>query len=120
MVDQQFSGQEGYSDIAVKIRDLEEKQNIVKDRVLLIGENLVSEKENNEKDLLEIKSKLASLEEELRRLRLSLQIVVENSDNFIRKNEFQILQKQFEMFEPLKLARMTDVETMIAKALKNK
>jgi predicted nuclease with TOPRIM domain len=120
MADQQYSGQDIYADIAVKLRDLEEKQSIIKDRVLLIGENLVSEKEDMEKELMELKTKLASLEEELRRLRLSLQIIVENSDNFIRKNEFQILQRQFEMFQPLNLARLSDVEAMINRALGNK
>lgn len=120
MAEQQYSNQEGYSDIAVKLRDLEEKQTIIKDRVLLIGENLVSEKEEVEKEVLNLKAKLASLEEDIRRLRLSIQIIIENSDNFIRKNEFQILQRQFEMFQPLELARISDVEAMISKALKNK
>jgi hypothetical protein len=36
----------------------------------------------------------------------------------VRKNEFEILQRQFEMFKPLELARISDVEDMINRAIR--
>jgi len=110
--------QENYSDTSVKLRDLEEKQSIIKDRVLLIGENLVSEKEDTDLKINELKAKISGIEEELRRLKLSFQMMIDNVNNLVRKNEFEILKRQFEMFQPLDLARITDVESMIEKALK--
>jgi len=104
--------------ISAKLRDIEGKENILKDRVLLIGENLVSQKNDLEEELIEIKSKIIELESEIKRLKLTLQGVLENADSFVRRNEFDILKRQFEMFEPLKLARVSDVERMINKALK--
>jgi hypothetical protein len=106
-----------YMDIAIRLRDIEEKQNIIKDRVLLLGENLVSSKEEIEKEITNLKEKTLSMEDEIRRLKLNLQMVLASSENFIRKNEFDILKRQFEMFQPLELARISDVENMIIKAL---
>jgi archaellum component FlaC len=108
------------SDISVKLRDIEEKQNIIKDRVLLIGENLISEKEEVEKTVDEIKSDIARLEDETKKIRMAVERVIDDLNNFVRRNEFSILQRQFKMFEPLELARISDVEEMIDKALKNK
>ena len=42
-------------DPSMKIRDLEEKQRILKDRILLIGQNLIETKEKTSEDILEIK-----------------------------------------------------------------
>ena len=39
----------------LKIRDLEEKQRILKDRLLLIGQNLLEIKEKSNQDMLNIK-----------------------------------------------------------------
>jgi len=121
MADQQqnYSGEQ-FSDIAVKLRDLEEKQSIIKERILMIGENLVSEKDQTEQEFNDLKSRISNLEEEIRKLKITIRMMLDNLDNFVRKNEFDILKKQFEMFQPLELARMVDVEEMIKKATKNK
>lgn len=108
------------SDINVKLRDIEEKQNIIKDRVLLIGENLISEKEENEKEILELKSRVSRLEGEIKGLKVTLQMSIDSLDNFARRNEFDILKRQFEMFQPLEIARISDVEAIIDKKLKQK
>jgi hypothetical protein len=107
------------SSIGVKIRDIEEKENILKDRVLLIGENLISQKNDLDQELIEIKAKLLELESEIKRARLTMQGIVEGSDNFVRRNEFEILKRQFEMFQPLNLARISDVERIVNKTFKN-
>lgn len=108
------------ADISVKLRDIEEKQNIIKDRVLLIGDNLISEKEETNQDIQELKTKIAGLNEDIRKIKLALERIIDDTNNFVRRNEFQVLQRQFEMFQPLELARISDVEEMIQKALKTK
>jgi len=107
------------SDISVKLRDIEEKQNIIKDRVLLIGENLIAEKEEMDEELTSLKNNILKLTEELRKIKLAIERVIDDSNNFVRKNEFEILQRQFQMFQPMELARMSDVKAMINQALNN-
>jgi len=119
---QQYSNPAGdlMSEINVKLRDMEEKQNLIKDRVLLIGDNLISEKDEMDLQILQIKSDMAKLNDELKRLRMAIERIVDETNGFVRKNEFEILQHQFEMFQPMEIARMSDVENMIRQALKVK
>jgi hypothetical protein len=107
------------SNISVKIRDIEEKESILKDRVLLIGENLINQRNDLDQELIELKAKLMELEMEIKRLKLTMQGILENADSFVRRNEFDILKRQFEMFQPLELARMSDVEKIVNKTIKN-
>ena len=107
------------ADIAVKLRDIEEKQNINKDRVIMIGENLVSEKEDTQAEISKLRGQMNLIVEEIRKIKMAIERIVEDSDNYVRKNEFQVLQHQFQMFQPMEVARISDVEEMIRKALKH-
>lgn len=120
MADAQINTEESniLSDISVRLRDIEEKQNLIKDRVLLIGENLISEKEGTNQDITDLKAKIFQVEEDIKKIKLALERIMDDSNSFIRKNEFQILQRQFEMFRPLELARLSDVKLMIKEALR--
>ena len=114
----QDSGTDIFNDINVKLRDIEEKQNIIKDRVLMIGENLVNQKSEVEEEFLEVKAKIFHMEDEIKRLKLTISSIIENTNSFARKTELDIIKRQFEMFQPLDMARMSDVKTMIERALK--
>ena len=116
---QQYA-QDPYTDIGVKLRDIEEKQNIIKDRVLLIGENLVSEKQETSQDIAEINNKIKLIEQEINSLKLAIQRIMDNQENLAKKSEIEILKRQFKMFQPLELARVKDVEEIVNKALKEK
>jgi len=124
MVSEQYPEQQyppQYSDINVKLRDIEEKQNLIKDRLLLIGENLLAEKEETQLEVDSLKKQLFSLTSEVNKIKLAVQRLSESHQNFARKTELTILKKQFEMFQPLELARMSDVKALINEALnKNK
>ena len=107
-----------FSDINVKLRDIEEKQNIIKDRVLLICENLVSEKEETNQEISEIKASINNLNEDIRKIKSTLQLIIENSNNFARKSELEMLERQFEMFSPLEAVRISDLKSLVQKEIK--
>ena len=48
-----------------KIRDIEEKQRIIKNRLLLIGQNMIELREQTDKELLEIKNEVKKLNMDL-------------------------------------------------------
>ena len=89
------------SEFNTKLRDIEERQKLIKDRVLLIGENLVSGKEESIKEISELKVKTENLEKEMERLKETISSLIEEVQNFARKSEVEILKRQFKMFEPL-------------------
>ena len=104
----------------IKIRDLEERQRMLKDRVLLIGKNLVEIKEGIEESLAELKKDVEIFKQEIFRLKDSMSRVSEETENFARKSELEILQRQIKMFEPLRYARIEDIESIMEEMLKKK
>ena len=117
--DQQAVDQTGayLADVNVKLRDIEEKQNLIKDRILLIGENLITEKQETDEEISKLKEKVRDMEEDIKKIKLAVQRIVEAQSNFARRGEVEILERQFKMFEPLGFARISDVEDMIREAL---
>ncbi|GBE19795.1 MAG TPA: hypothetical protein ENG87_03420 [Candidatus Pacearchaeota archaeon] len=92
-------------DSNTKIRDLEEKQRVLKDRLLLIGQNLIEAKEKSAQDLLEIKKELEIIKQNMGRLMSFLEMVSGEFSKFARKDDLEILAKQAKMFKPLDLIR---------------
>tara|TARA_Y100000310_G_scaffold138173_1_gene137074 strand:+ start:10541 stop:10933 length:393 start_codon:yes stop_codon:yes gene_type:complete len=110
------------SEFGTRLNEIEEKQRLIKDRILLIGENLISTKEEIEKDNLEFKKKLKQTELELKTIKQLVKRIVNELQNFARKSEIEILERQFKMFDPLEFARISDVKELIKKQkdIKNK
>jgi predicted nucleic acid-binding Zn-ribbon protein len=77
-----------------KIRDLEEKQKMLKDRLLLIGQNLVETKEKTTDDILEIKKDLEIIKKNVERLVSFLETASTEFSKFARKEDLEILSKQ--------------------------
>jgi archaellum component FlaC len=100
------------SEINAKMRDVEEKQRISKDRLLLIGENLVEIKETTNKKILDIKKDVEIMKQEIERLSSFLEIVSSEFSKFAKKEDLEILIKQAKMFEPLRLMNKGDVERL--------
>jgi len=116
----QYAQTDYLSDINVKLRDIEEKQNLIRDRILLIGENLIEEKDDVDEELGKIKNNMTTLVKEISKIKLAIQRLVEDRANFSRKTELAILEKQFKMFQPLEFARISDVKDLINEALNKK
>ena len=89
-------------DANLKIRDLEEKQRILKDRVLLIGQNLIDTKEKTSETILEIKKDLEKIKDSMEKIRRFIENISTEFPKFARKDDLDILVKQAKMFQPLK------------------
>ncbi|MDD5193902.1 MAG: hypothetical protein PHF67_04945 [Candidatus Nanoarchaeia archaeon] len=107
-----------FAEIGTRLNEIEEKQRLLKDRVLLIGENLISTKEEMEKQNLEFKKQIKQMDFELKSLKQLNKRVIEELDNFARKTELEILERQFKMFQPLEFARIKDIKDIINKEMK--
>jgi hypothetical protein len=100
------------SEISAKMRDVEEKQRIAKDRLMLIGENLVEIKETTNKKLLDIKKDVEIMKQEIERLSSFLETVSSEFSKFAKKEDLEILIKQAKMFQPLNLMNKKDLERL--------
>ena len=105
------------AEFGTRLNEVEEKQRLLRDRALLIGENLILIKEEFEKQNFELKQHLQTHKEELKEIKKILNRIVVELPNFARKSELEILESQSKMFQPLELARISDVERIINKKI---
>jgi hypothetical protein len=109
------------SEFGTRLNEIEEKQRLIKDRVLLIGKNLISTKEELQKKDLEFKTRIKTMEFEINALKQLNKRIITELGNYAKKPQLEILERQMKMFQPLNLARIEDVKKILAEELnKNK
>lgn len=105
------------SEFGIRLNELEEKQRLLKDRVLLVGNNLISTKEDYDKQLLLIKKQLKEIDSDIKSIKQFNERITNELSGFARKSELDILKRQFKIFEPLEFARIKDLKDMIREEL---
>ena len=90
---------QGYAAPNTSLADIEEKQRILKDRLLLIGENLVDFKEKTQEDLLDIKKELEIMKQNMARLIKFLETASNELTKFAKKEDLELLAKQVKMMK---------------------
>lgn len=103
------------SEFGTRLNEMEEKQRLIKDRVLLIGENLIATKEEIERKNSKLNKQISQIEFEFKTIKQLTKRIINELQNFARKSEMEILKRQFKMFEPLEFARIKDVKELIEK-----
>lgn len=88
-----------YGNQNIRVRDLEEKLRNLKDRVILIGQNLIEIREKNRESILEIKKDLEIMKQNMERLVSFLETASSEFSKFAKKEDLEILAKQAKMFE---------------------
>jgi len=98
MAEEYSSSRQYIADVNARLKDLEEKQRLLKDRALLIGQNLIETKETTFQEVQELKKSILILKEESLKIKEFLQRISEQISEFARKEELMILQRQFDIF----------------------
>jgi len=109
----QFNSPQAQYRGGIGIRDVEEKQRILKDRILLIGKNLIEIREKKNKEILEIKKELEIIKQDLKRMIDFLQSASTEFSKFARKEEVAILSKQAKMFQPLNFVTKSELKKIL-------
>jgi len=87
----------GFSQTGMK--DVEERQRVLKDRLLLVGKNLIEFREENQRELIEIKKDIEILKQNMKRLVKFLEIASGEMTQFAKKDDLEILSKKMEMLK---------------------
>lgn len=100
------------------LRDLEEKQSTLKDRTLLIGQNLIETRDLYDKKLSEMKKDIESLKQSLSSIKTAIETISDQISSFARKEDVAMLYRQAKIFDPLKFATIEEVTQMLQKKAK--
>jgi hypothetical protein len=101
-----------FTETSTKVRDLEEKQRIIKDRILLIGQNLIEMKEDVHIAFLDIKKDIELMKRDIERLKSFFETASGEFSKFAKKEELDILSRQAKMFQPLEFVTKKDLEKL--------
>lgn len=91
-------GDRFFADLNTRIRDLEEKQRLLRDRMLLISESFVKERDKNFEEIQSMKQTVEKIKLDNGRLKELLMRISEVIDKAARREELMILQRQFDLF----------------------
>jgi len=106
------------AEFGTRLNEVEEKQRLVRDRALLIGENLIGTKEDFSKETFELKKQINKINSEIKTLKQLMNRVINEIPNLARKSEVEILEHQAQIFQPLEFARIKDVENIVKNHIK--
>ena len=87
-----------FSEVNTRLRDLEEKQRLLRDKMLLVIKGLVNEREKTFTEIQELKSDVEKLKVDNERLKEIIVRLGEAVDKSARKEDLKILQRQFDLF----------------------
>ena len=107
-----------FNELGTRISDLEERHGLLKEKVLLLGQSLLKQGDELNKELSSLKEDVRESRMDLERMKESIASIIQESENFARKDDIKIFEKQMQFFEPLKFVRTDEVEKMIHDALK--
>ena len=110
--EQQGNYYELFSNASVRIRDLEEKQSISMDRLLLIGKNFLETKEKTNEKIIEIKKDIEKINQDVERIKSFLESISNEITKFAKKDDLDILAKQAKMFQPLDFVRKSNLKKL--------
>ena len=85
-----LGGAQYSNDSFIKIRNLEEKQRMLKDRLLLIGENLIDMREKNREEILGMKKDFEMMKRNVERLVDFLETASGEFSKFAKKEDLEI------------------------------
>ena len=108
------------SDFNVRLRDLEERNRTIKERVLLLEKNLISLKDDLHEELKQLKTQTNQFQEQLEKLTHATNNFASGTEKFARKDDMLIIERMLKDFQPLDFVREKDVEEIIDDKLKEK
>ena len=108
------------SDINTRINDLEEKQNILTEKISMLSQTLLNTAQRLNKDNQMASEDLTAMKQALQKMRDTTNMMIEQSGDYVRRQEVQMLDKYMKNWQPMKFATIEDVKKMISEAMKNK
>lgn len=105
-------------DVNSKLADLEEKYNLLRERVITLGDTVINSRDSLNKEIIIIKDDIKDIKAQIETLNESIQHIITELSNFSRKEEIEIFQRYMKMFEPIKFVREEDVGKIVREEIK--
>ena len=106
------------SDFNTRLRDLDERNKLIRERVLLLGKNLISSRQEVEDDIREIKKDNQEIKKDLEKIKKVSNSLLTEFNKFVKREEMVLIERMLKDFQPLEFMRKKDVEELIENSKK--
>lgn len=103
------------NDVSTRIRDLEERNKIIKERTHIVSRNLIDFKEEIKEEIKVLKQKTTQMERELEKLKSITNALINETGKYVKKEEINKVERMLKDFQPLEFVRMSDLEELFNK-----
>ena len=94
----QSAEEQYFVDVNTRLKDIEERQRLLKDRLLLVGKNIIDDRESTFTEIQEIKKNMLKIKEENLKMQEFFKKIVEQLSESARKEEVLMIQRQLDLF----------------------
>jgi len=108
------------ADMSTKLKDIDEKNNMLKERMLLLNQTFLRQEDKKNREILFIKEEINNLRIEIEKLKEGVQHIIGESEGFARKEELKMIEKYAKMFEPVRYVRPEDIRDIVKEEMSKK
>jgi len=112
--EQEYAQQNSQIDSANRIRELEGKYNLLRDRVLLINNNMIEEYKKIIGETKIINDDVRQIKTEIFNIKESIKHIIRDLELFAKREEVKYLEKYINLWNPMKFATEDDVRRILA------
>ena len=107
-------------DLNSRTRVLEGKYNLLRDRVLVINNNMIGEYKKLLVEIKGVNSEIKEIQDEMFKIKETLKHLIKELSLFAKKDDVRALEKYINIWNPMKFVTENDVKDLIKAELKNK
>lgn len=97
------------SDFNTRLRDLDERNKLIRERVLLLGKNLISSRSDMEEEIKELKQDNLTIKQELEKIKKTTSALLSEFNKFVKRDELAVVERMLKDFQPLDFVRKKDL-----------
>ena len=101
------------TDFNTRLRDIDERNRLIRERVLLLGKNLISSRQDTEDELKEIKKNNQEIKKDIEEIKKTNTRLISEFGKFVKREEVLLIERMLKDFQPLEFMRKKDVEELI-------
>jgi len=114
MAEEQVYSQEMiFVDITNRVRDLEGKYNLLRDRVLIINNNMIEEYKRMMSEIKIINEDMRQIKGDIFNIKESIKHIIKDLELFAKKEEVKYLEKYINLWNPMKFTTEEDVRRIL-------
>jgi len=106
------------SDFNTRLRDIDERNRLIRERVLLLGKNLIESRGSLENELQKIKKENAEVKRNLEKIKIISKNLAAETGRFVKREEMMLVERMLKDFQPLEFMRKKDIEKLIEEKIK--